>query len=254
MEKLNSLGKTIAILEYIATVAESPKVKEIAEALDINRTTVYRIIEQLEEESMVKIDENSKKIQIGSKAYFIGNAFIRNDGISDGINQILKEIASKFPMAVGYSIADSSIKQGKVLNLFEVSSLDEIKPSHVKGKYYPVNRGAYGKTLMAFHKPEGEIVEILENANLYSTTEYSKTDINELLNEFEEIRNNNFGYSYEDTLYGFIGIGRPVRNQYGEVVGCIAAACHKFGWNEETKLKIQKLLIEASKRIEKIIE
>lgn len=253
MAELNALEKAIAIMECIANEGNKKKVKEISDILGINRASVYRIIEQLEELGLVFVDSESKRISIGLKAYQIGNSYINNIPSAEQIKYVLWEAAKAYPMSIGYCVKNDEIYKGRVQNIFEVSSLNEGEVKHQLGRYYPINRGAYGKTIMAFHEPQKEIKEILKTTPLYATTSKSITDVEPLLQEYKKIRKKGIGYSYEDTLEGYVGVGMPVRDMNGKVIGCVASACFIYDWDSEKQKIVEQAIEKSVKEIEQIL-
>lgn len=253
MEKLNAIEKAIAIMECVANEGNHKKIKDISALVGINRASVYRIVEQLQAHGLVFIDEETKKISIGIKAYQIGNSYINNIPSAEQIKYVLWEAAKAYPMSIGYCIKNEEIYKGRVQNIFEVSSINEGEVKHQIGRYYPVNRGSYGKTIMAFHEPQNEIKSILKSVPLYATTSKSITNIDDLLNEYSKIRKTGIGYSYEDTLEGYIGIGMPVRDMNGKVVGSVASACFIYDWNEEKQKIVETAIRKSVKEIEQIL-
>lgn len=252
MEERNAYEKIVGILECVAEKGYNKKVKEISEMVSINRTSVYRIVEELVKMDMLLMDPETKRITIGPKAYHIGASYLRNSSVNEEIRNILSRTAEQFHMAIGYCVASSSITQGKVLNMFEVVNYEERHLRYESGAYYPINRGVYGKTLAAFYEPRDEMERIVRSVPLTASTARSIVDPDVLLAEYEEIRRTGICYSSGENSEGYFGIGMPVRNAKSRVIGCVGAAVPLYRFEEEKKEIVERLVRECVGEIEKL--
>ncbi len=252
MEERNAYEKIVTILECVAEKGYNKKVKDISEMVSINRTSVYRIVEELAKMDMLLVNPETKRITIGPKAYHIGASYLRNSSVNEAIRSILSRTAERFHMAIGYCVAANSITQGKVLNVFEVVNYEDRHMRYESGAYYPINRGVYGKTLAAFYEPRDEMERIVRSVPLTATTSRSIVDPEELLAEYEKIRQRGICYSSAENSEGYFGIGMPVRTAEGVVAGCVGAAVPLYGFEEERKEIVERLVRECVGEIEKL--
>ena len=247
--KLTAVGKSVKILEAFANEPYSYSALELSKELNINRTTVHRILSQLEEEQFVIQNNTDKKYSIGPNMFHIGAKYLYRNNKFDEIKSIIDKIAVKTRQNVGYTVIDS----GKIINLYESEVSMPAKITYAQGTYFPINAGAYGKTIMAFYKPFKELEKIVRKAELKKITPNSITDPEKLLEEYKKIRTRGYTISDEENLIGALGIGAPVFDKEGKIRGCLAIAAVKATIKKEDIEKLANMIKKGAKEISKYI-
>lgn len=236
---LSSLEKGLIVLEQLAKPPYQYSVMELSQATGLNRTTVYRLLYGLKSQDLVARVGGQKKFKLGSKTYHLGSVYLRNFSKDDFVPQILNEISKKTSESVGYAILEDNL----VLSLYESEIAQPLKMRYFPGLYYPMNRGCYGKGLMAYHDPV--VVEALldkqEFEPLTSRTLIRKEDI---LKEYQRIREQGYVMSKGEWADYIYGVGVPIKNRSGKVVACVALSFIRGSKDsdEETDQKCMELL------------
>jgi len=243
--KATAIDKTIEILKRLAEEPFTMSVIELSNELNMNRSTVHRILGTLKKEMLVLQNPFSKMYTIGPGSYHIGMAYLVNQGNTEQIRYILNEVAKDTKQSIGYA----SLIGEEVFNIFEVESYQPIKIGYRPGSYYPIHCGSYGKTIMAYFEPIERLEEIVYSANLFKKTPKTITDPKELLEEYKKIREQGYAISDEENLNGAIGVGAPIRNSNGRVIACIAAAAIKSNITKEEFELIKGKVIEGAQKI-----
>jgi DNA-binding IclR family transcriptional regulator len=247
--KSTAINKALQIMKTFSEGDYAYSVIEISEKLNINRTTVYRILQELEQEMFVVQNKTDKKYRIGPVLYHIGTKYLYRNHNFDQIRAIVDEIALKTKQNVGYTVIDNM----KIMNLYESEVNMPVKITYQYGTYFPINAGAYGKTLMAFYEPLEELEQIVKNTVLEKRTLYTITDKEQLMNEYKKIREQGYAISDEENLIGAMGIGVPVYNGKGKVTSCIAVAAVKATLNKEDIKDFVVLLKKGAQEISKYV-
>lgn len=247
--KLSSIEKTILILKRLANEPFEMTALELSNELKMNRSTVHRILKTLKDEMLVLQNPLSKKYTLGPAAYHIGIAYINNQNNSEQIRYILNQVAQDTKQSVGYAMLVGE----KIINIYEIENYQPIKIGYRPGSFYPIHCGAYGKCIMAFFEPRKRLEEIVYSTHLDKKTQYTITDPEELLKEYERIRHMGYAISDEENLKGAVGIGAPVRNSKGKVIGCVAAACIKSVLTDEEFELVKNRVIAGAEEISKLL-
>lgn len=248
-EESSSLDKAFMILERLARKPYEMTALQLAKELQINRSTIHRILNNLMERTVVVKDPNTRKYSVGPGAYRIGSGFLNKQPNIGSIKAELDKLAAKTKQSIGYA----ALVQDRILSIFEVESYQPIQIGYRVGVDYPIHCGAYGKCIMAFYEPYERLEEIVYSAKLTKNTPNTITNPHDLLKEYEKIRENGYAISNEENVIGLVGIGVPIRNFQNKVVACVAAKYIKGNVDEEKQKVIIKHLLEASERIEKLI-
>lgn len=247
--RMSSLRKTIEVLKYLAREPYSFSALELSRALDINRSTVHRILSTLKEQMLILQCSLNKKYKLGPMIYHLGSAYINRSNYSNEIFHVVDEVSEKIKLSTGYSI----IEDGKIINIYENEVFTSIRMGYKPGCFYPIHCGAYGKAIMAFYEPMEELREIVYSSKLERRTEKTITDPGKLMEEYALIREKGCAISDGENIRGAIGVGAPVRNSKGKVIGSIAVAGIKASITSKELDYIKSVIIDASNRISKYI-
>lgn len=249
MEKLSSLDKFIKVLDVLSREPYELKIGELSQRVGINRTSVHRILSELLKIGYVIRDEATKNYKIGPTLYQIGNVYLNNYNYENKLLEILDQISKEIKESVGYAVREGD----RVISLYEIEVHQPLKLNYHPGVFYPMNRGCYGKCLMAYYDQK-RVRELLYSQKFEKLFPNTLTDPEEILDEYKKIREQGFVISDEETLTSFVvGVGVPVFNSSGEVKACIASAFIK---EAEYKEKIEfhkKVFFEYAKEMTKYI-
>lgn len=243
-DKLSPIQKTMLILETMSNDPNELNASEISEQTGINRTTAYRILQELREKDWVIQDYKTKKYIIGPMAFHVGMAYTNNNNIESKILEVLNRLCAETKESVGYAMREGD----KVISLYEVETHQPYKMNYHPGKFYPMNRGGYGKCLYAYHDPE-RVRRLLVRQKFEKLAPNTITDPDKLLQEYEKIRKQGYAVSDEEVFPHLMGIGVPVFNSRGEVKGCVAGAFFKERDIDNKLETFLKLLKEGAEEI-----
>ncbi len=247
-ESLSSIKKSITILDLISTPPCEYTVAEISKRTGIHLSTVYRTIEQLEEEGMVAISNETKKYRIGPHAYRIGNSYIYRNNYMQSLEELVHEISEKVKESVGMAIFD----QGNIVSIIESEIKQPMKLNDIPGKYFPVNKGTYGKCIMAF-LPEEYIEEYLNTHTFEKTLPATITEKDELLAEYEKIRRQGYCNSVEESRINVAATGIPLFDHKGKIWGSLGIAFFMED-NWEQKLEdVREIALSYKERLEQYL-
>ncbi|MBS4536663.1 IclR family transcriptional regulator [Clostridium sp. D2Q-14] len=231
--KLSSIEKALLVLNQLSEPPFEYKAMDLANILEMNRATVHRILNTLLEKDFVIKDKNNKEYRLGPKVYKLGSVYLSNFNYGNKIEEILNEIAEKTKESVGVGIRDNE----KIISLYEIEIHQPLKMNYRPGIFYPMNRGCYGKCLMAYYDQD-KVEKLLEKKEFEKVAKNTLITKEEILLEYENIRNQGYVTSIEETFEYAIGVGIPIFNRHNEVTTCVAVSFLK---NENYLKKIEEI-------------
>lgn len=250
MEKdtLTSIDKALIILETLGTDPYEYKVQSLAQKTGFNRSTVYRILRTLESHQLVVFDSSYERYKIGPGMYHIGSTYLYNHNYSNKIQDLLSEISDKTKESVGMAVKDGD----KIISVFEIEVHQPMKLNDVPGKYFAVNKGNYGKCIMAYQEAD-YINRFLESQTFEKTCPHTLTEKEELIEEYARIRAQGYSESIDELGIDILGTGVPLFDKSGIIKACVAVAFFREdGW--ENKLaSIRAILLSYQKELEKYL-
>lgn len=247
-EKMTAIGKSIEIMKFLSEPPYAFSVLEISQKLEINRTTVHRILAEFQAHYLV-VQNEDKKFSIGPELYHMGSKYLYKTKGFNIVKQVVEKVAIQLKQNVGYTV----IEKGRIMNLYESELTMPVKITYEHGSFFPIHCGAYGKTIMAFYKPTRELEQIVRTTALIAKTEKTITDPDLLLAEYKKIRTQGYGISDEENMKGAFGIGVPVFKEDGTIHGCIGLAALKSSFDEQEIENYIKVLKRGAKEISKYI-
>lgn len=245
---MTSFEKGLTILDVFQEPPHRFSLNAIVEKTAMNRTTVYRNLCTLENRGFVTKDEKTKAYRLGPTTFMFGNLYLSSGSYEERVYNVLEEIAAKTKESVGLARRDGD----KVVSIYSVEAHQSIKMNDRPGTFYPMNKGTYGKCLMAFHETP-VTAEKLRGMKFEKTTPNTLTTPEEILAEYKKIREQGYVISIDENLSYVIGVGVPIRGQEKKYNNVLAVSFFRQDDYLEKIEEIKKILFEYRPMLEKII-
>jgi DNA-binding IclR family transcriptional regulator len=248
ISSMTSIEKALHLLSLFAEEPYEYTFAEVVKITGMNRTTAYRNIATLERAGLLMKDENKKTYVLGPTTYKMGNIYLANGDDKVNTVRLLEEIAKKTKVSVGLARRE----RDQVMSIYAIESNESIRMNDRPGTLYPMNKGAYGKCLMAYH--ENPITsEALERQVFEKTAPGTLTKPDDILAEYEAIRKQGYVLSIEETFPSIIGVGVPLRGHDGRVRNVVAVSFFKQDDYTEKIERMKKILLSYKPELEKFM-
>ena len=246
IESSSSIEKTIAVFKQLCKEPYTFKISELARLTDINRTTLYRIMNTLESHGLVIKTESDKAYKLGPMAYQMGAVYLNSFKFNDKIFPILDKISHESQESVGIAVREGD----RVISLYEIEIEQPLRMNYKPGLLYPMNRGCYGKCLMAYHD-QSRVKKLLEKSNFDKICKNTLTNKEDIIKEYEKIRHQGYVTSDEETFPLAEGVGIPISNSDGKVRTCIAISFLKDKNYKHKMENLKNVLLSYKEEINK---
>jgi DNA-binding IclR family transcriptional regulator len=245
---MSSLEKGLYLLSILSTAPFRFTISQLEQISGFNRTTIYRILSTLVQSGMAIKETQSKIYKIGPMTYHLGNIYLSNANYKDSILSILEKISKESAESVGIAHRVGN----KVISLFEVETYQIVKINDQPGTYYPMNRGCYGKCLMAYHDPE--IVEILlGEATFEKVAPNTLTTKESILEEYTRIKEQGIVESVDEVASYICAVGVPLHNPDNRVENVVAISFFRQDDYLEKLDRMKAILFKYQPELEKFI-
>lgn len=232
-DTMTSLEKGLYLLSLFAEAPYILTVADIVKMTGLNRTTVYRNLSSLEEQGLLIKDGKDKSYKIGPMTYHLGNAYLINSSFKDDLLTVLEKIGKESSESVGMAHREGD----KVVSIFSIETHQPVKINDRPGVFYPMNKGCFGKGLMAYYD-EKRVKEMLHGLTFKKTAENTLTKTEDILKEYENIRKQGYIESIEETVPYVMGTGIPLKSRNGKVENVVAISFFK---QKDYMKKLEKL-------------
>ncbi|NCB42455.1 MAG: IclR family transcriptional regulator [Clostridia bacterium] len=224
-----SIEKALDLLEIFAIPPYEYTIPELVGKTGFNRTTIHRTLKILMNKDFIMFDRSSEKYKIGHAMYHVGTVYLYNDNYKKRLMEILIEISEITKESIGMAVK----KGDKIMSLLEVELHQPMKFNDFPGKYFPPNKGCYGKCLMAYQPPE-YIEATLEGQTFEKTCYNTLTTKEELMKEYAQIRMQGYVTSIDELGVDILATGIPIFDRHHKIAAVVAIAFYRSdGWNEK---------------------
>lgn len=191
-------------------------ITEIAKAMGVSKGTVYN--------HLITLEENDFVIKDANDTYHLGLRFLdvaHHVQSRIPILELARAEVNKLAEKSGEMALFTVEEHGMGVCLHVAYGDQAVNTSLYVGHRSELHHTAVGKAILA-HLPRERVEEILDQRGLAQITEHTITDRAELFDQLEEIQQRGVAFNEEETIHGLVGVGMPVKNQEGEVVGALS--------------------------------
>ncbi|KHD75017.1 IclR family transcriptional regulator [Actinoplanes utahensis] len=212
---IQSIERSSAVLRLLAADPDRLRVKEVADALGLPKSTAHSILRTLEHVGFVEQDPRTARYRIGRGLLDLGTAGIDANELRGRALNWADTLAARS----GEEVRLGVLRDGLVLVVHHVFRPDDSAQDLDTGVRLPAHATALGKVLLAY-----SATAAAPAGGLDAYTRRTVTAREPLAVELAAIRARGWGLSAEEWRPGLAGIAAPVRTSGGLVVGAIGIA------------------------------
>jgi DNA-binding IclR family transcriptional regulator len=217
------------MLEAFTDERPSWSAGDLAEAVGLNRTTVYRLLTALESAEYVARDPATDSYRLGSGLIALG---ARAGRANSARSVALPELAA-LAAETGETATLEVLSGREMVIIEEVPGEFVTSGSQHIGSRWPVYATSTGKAILA-HLPTDELASLLAQP-LQPLTGKTVTSVKQLRACLEEIRREGYAVAAEELELGFIAVGAALLDAGGRPVAAISlGGTHTRLTNERT--------------------
>jgi DNA-binding IclR family transcriptional regulator len=193
----------------------------LARQLNVPKSGVFRLVKTFERKGFLQSCEDSYQYELGSGIWEL-------TGIILGKPERLVETASPYlrdlNKTTGLLVSLRALENEQMVILDRVEGTDPVKVVFPVGTHQPLNHGAPGKLLLAYHYPpeSPRFHELISRGKIAKLSDRTLVDRRRLQEELNKIRRLGYATSDGEAIRGTIGIAAPVWNSTGRVEAALA--------------------------------
>ncbi|MDM5249851.1 MULTISPECIES: IclR family transcriptional regulator [unclassified Lysinibacillus] len=244
---LKTLNLSITVLKMFTKEKPTWGGRELAMAMNINHTNLYRILETFENNGFITKDPITKKYSLGIALWEIG----MNMYDSLNIDQLCMPILEKLKDTTGETAIFTVINGLEALTLLKAEPVNKVKFSVSRGSRTPLYVGASYRSMLAFLSEE-QISKVIDEP-LIAYTNNTMTDVGEIRAELEKIRECGYAVSESEYTADVLALAMPVFNSEDQIIGSVTVSGPTYRFTEQRISEVLEPLTEARQEIEGII-
>jgi len=222
------------------------RLKDIAEKLNIDKSTVHRFLKTLLKYNFVRMNPSNKKYSLGLKFLNIATKIIDSIDIRNIAHPYLIDLEESSNETIHLTTFDGK----RVVYIDKIESIKPIRMYSRIGNVAPINCTAAGKAILAFQK-ESVINSIIQGLDFIPVTKNTITDKKKFIEELEDVRNKGFAIDNSEHEENICCIAVPIRDYSREVKYAVSISAIKTRMDLSELITFKDILIEKANMISK---
>nr|WP_199552508.1 IclR family transcriptional regulator [Streptomyces sp. N35] len=234
---VQSVERAVSVLEILAEQGEAG-VSEIADELDVHRSTAFRLLGVLENRGLVAQTQDRGKYFLGAGVLRLaGAAAVRLDISQEGA-PLCRELADELGETVNIAVLDDDA----AVNIMQARGSASVTAQNWLGRRTPLHATSSGKVLLA-HQPPA-LREGLLARTLPRFTDRTVTGAVALRDELRSVEERGFALAMEELEIGLTAVAAPVRAHDGKVIGALSISGPVYRLTEERLRELAKRAVD----------
>ena len=204
------IARAAAILRALEDQASGLSLGQIAQRVNLARSTVQRIVAALEAEKLVIAASPNGRVRLGPTILRLA-ASVRTDFVSLA-HSFLVKLSNELRETVDLAV----VKRDHLVFVDQVIGPQRLRTVSGVGEAFPLYCTANGKAALA--QLERPVVEKLIGRTYEKRTPRTLTRLEDLLPELEEARKTGVAYDIEEHTVGICAAGIALRDALGNII------------------------------------
>ncbi|HZQ52444.1 MAG TPA: IclR family transcriptional regulator [Bryobacteraceae bacterium] len=238
------LDRVFRILDILTESGSGIGLPEIANRLDLHKSTAHRLMMVLEANRFVERNSVSGRYHLGSRLMELGLSAVSQLSVYEIALPHLRALVSE----TGETAHLAVLRDGQVVSLVSAESTQTLRTPVTVGSRTPAHCTSLGKSMLAF-APEEQVEAYLREQPLKSYTPKTITKISRFKAELKLIRERGYAIDNEEREVGLRCIGAPIWNSSGDVIAAVSIAGPAFRISDEQIPALSKAVVRTATRI-----
>jgi DNA-binding IclR family transcriptional regulator len=242
MNYSKTITKALKILNCFTGGNEYKSLSQIAEEVEIEKSTICRFLKTLERDSFIEQDKESKKYRLGNKVLLLGLSILNNLDTRKELIPFMEELNKKYNQTVNLAVKHKNM----ILYLEVLKGKGYIHELTSVGFQEPLYTTSMGKVFLAGMSSE-ELEEYFKETEFKKFTKNTITDFNTLKKIIEKVKKDGYASNDEETIDNLCANGVPIKDSGNKIIAAVSVSFLKISVDGPTRKEIIKDLLEVSR-------
>lgn len=243
--RVQAIDRAVMILKCFSEKRQELRLSDIADELDLNRSTAHGIISTLKYHGLIDQDEITQKYRLGLFLMELGNIINNSLDIRSISAPIIEEVCNEIEETVHIGALDNH----EIIYIDKMESTQSMRIFTTIGARNPAYSTGVGKVMLAYLDEE-QLLDALPES-LEKFTEKTITDKDKLMHELAKVREKGYSMDNEENIAGLTCVAAPIFDQFGKVKYGISISGPTIRMTEEKIVKAIDLVKKAAEQISK---
>lgn len=213
------LIKIVSILEVLSR-GKSLGTIEIANILDMPKSTTNRILKELKWYGILEQDAETKKYSLGWKLLHLASEYLKYEQDNYYI-PLIKSYMQELVEETKNTVYLCVMKQNRVTCICKVDGTSNLRFFAEVGKEFPLNCSAPAKVLLSY-QPANVQIDIINKMEFIRYTDDSICDKDKFIEELNITKLNGYGICNNEIEIGSAAVAVPIFDQNGTILASMA--------------------------------
>lgn len=241
--QLKTLERALQVLSLFTREHQEWDYTEMAEALNLHKSVVYRILVTLERHGFATREPGSSRFRLGFRFVELANIVLSGIDLRNAAHAIMVRLVR----AVQETAFLTIVSGHESVCIHRVESPQPIRLTMEIGGRYPLYAGASNRVLMAY-LPQHEIEAIIQEG-LQQHTPNTITDPEALRASLAEIREQGYAFTIAELTPGMAALSTPIFDNTGSVVAALSISGPSDRFSPERRPFLLQQLRQAAAEI-----
>jgi IclR family transcriptional regulator, KDG regulon repressor len=241
---VKSVSRALDIITLVSMKKGGMGVTEISKQIDINKSSVHRILSTLVQYNYIEQDTESGRYKLGYKFLEMGSKLLESIDLREEAKPFLEELENETNEVIHLVVFD----QGEVVYIEKLEGNETLRMHSKVGKRAPMHCTSVGKAILA-HLPTNVVIDILERKGMPVHTDKTITDKDVFIQELKQVKQTGFALDLEENEYGITCIAAPIFDHSRKVIAAVSISGPTLRMQDERLLHLQNRIIQIGKQI-----
>ena len=235
---VQSVDRALTILETLARSGEAG-VTDLAAALDVHKSTAFRLVATLESHGLVEQIDGRGKYRLGIGLLRLAGATTARLDVVQEARPVCRQLAADTGETVNITVrAETS-----ALYLDQVAGSSALQSHNWVGQHIPLHATSNGKVLLS-ELDETQLTKAVRELPRY--TDQTVTSMAKLLADLAHVREQGYAVAVDELETGLTAVAAPIRNAHGDVIASISVSGPSFRLTADRLDRAIPLLLAAA--------
>jgi DNA-binding IclR family transcriptional regulator len=241
---VKSVSRALDIITLVSMKKGGLGVTEIAKQIDINKSSVYRILSTLVQYGYIEQDGETGKYKLGYKFLEISSKLLESIDLRAEARPFLQELENETNEVIHLVVYD----QGEVVYIEKLEGNETLRMHSKVGKRAPMHCTSVGKAILAY-LPSSVVLDILERKGMPVHTDKTITEKEEFLKELSQVRQKGFALDLEENEYGITCIAVPIFDHLGKVIAAVSISGPTMRMTDDRMNTLKSIMVKTGKAV-----
>ena len=210
------LVRGMRLLEQFTHNQQEWSLSELARALELPRSTVFRLVYTLEQLKYLERHPQHKTYQLGNRVLNLGFEYLASQELLEVVRPFLTTLNEQTGCSVHLGVLDDR----EVVYLLRIAGRQHLASNVGVGTRFPAHATTMGRVLLS-ELSLPELQQLYEDEVLEQVTEQTAASVPELHQLLYEERERGYTLSLSAFEAGVVSVGAAVRDSSGKIVAAI---------------------------------